>query len=183
MTHEQIVETAKKSVSEVGKYKHLLEPYIHGNTIDIGSGGWPVVPWAIQIELPPEEYRVYTGGRVLEQAGVWRGDGRALPFKDRTVDTVFSSHLLEDFLEWEPILKEWVRVLRPGGHLVILVPDKGLWNAAVQRGQTPNCSHRHESHPGELSTYAARLGLDVIQDKLTALYPEDYSILFIARRR
>lgn len=57
--------------------------------------------------------------------------GDDLPFKDNSLDYVLSSHVLEHF--WSPIraLEEWMRVLRPGGHIVAIIPhpertfDKG----------------------------------------------------------
>lgn len=53
-------------------------------------------------------------------------DVRKLPYKDGTVDEVYASHLLEHFdydNEVPDVLKEWVRVLRPGGILRLSVPD------------------------------------------------------------
>lgn len=53
-------------------------------------------------------------------------DARKLPYADCSVDEVYASHLLEhfDYNEEVPaVLKEWVRVLRPGGMLRISVPD------------------------------------------------------------
>lgn len=170
-------------MSETSKYLELILPHVHGNVIDIASGGWPVVPNAIQIELPQAEFAHYNSGRIPSTPIQWRGSATDLPFKDGVVDTVYSSHLLEDFLEWEPVLREWVRVLKPGGNLVILVPDKVLWNEAIRKGQPPNCQHRHEAYVGELSTYAEALGLDVVTDRLTACHEGDYSILFVATKR
>lgn len=170
-------------MSETNKYLHLTLPHIHGNVIDIASGGWPVVPHAIQIELPQAEFAHYNSGRIPSVPIQWQGHATDLPFKDGVVGCVYSSHLLEDFLDWEPVLKEWVRVLKLGGTLIILVPDKVLWNEAIRNGQPPNCAHRHEAHVGELSTYAERLGLTVIEDRLTACFPGDYSILFVATKK
>lgn len=172
-------------MSEVQNYRKLVLPFITGvNVIDIGSQGDPITPSAIQVELPAAEFEKYSGGSVLEQAGVWRGDGRDLPFKDGTVDTVFSSHLIEDFEDWTPALKEWDRVLKKGGNLIVLTPDDDLFNAAVAGGQTPNCAHRHCGHPGEISQtlYKAGLKYQVIQDALTKQWPGDYSILFIGTK-
>jgi SAM-dependent methyltransferase len=48
-----------------------------------------------------------------------------LPFADATFDEIYSSHVLEH-LPWyrtEAILREWVRILKPGGRLNIWVPD------------------------------------------------------------
>jgi predicted SAM-dependent methyltransferase len=48
-----------------------------------------------------------------------------LPFNDNTFKLVYSSHVLEHFPRTETlcILKEWVRVLKPGGLLRISVPS------------------------------------------------------------
>lgn len=168
--------------SETSKYRHLVVPHLVGNGIDVGSGGDPVIPSAIQVELPEADYFKYRSGDVHGVPIQWHGSGVDLPFKDRTLDWLFSSHLLEDFLDWKPVLWEWTRVLKKHGKLVILIPDKTLWEAALRRGQLPNCAHKHEGYVGELSTYAKHFGWKVIQDRLTALTPEDYTILFIAER-
>ena len=49
----------------------------------------------------------------------------ALPYKDKTVDLIYASHVLEYFDRDEVIyvLKEWKRVLKPGGKLRLAVPN------------------------------------------------------------
>lgn len=168
--------------SETSKYRKFTTKYCVGNGIDVGSGGDPVVPHAIQVELPKDEYAKYRSGDVHGSPIQWHGNAVELPFKDKTLDWVYSSHLLEDFLDWKPLLREWTRVLKRGGHLIILIPDKALWDAAISRGQLPNCAHKHEGYVGELSTHAKHFGWKVIEDRLTKLTPEDYTILFIAQR-
>jgi len=54
------------------------------------------------------------------------GDARSMPmFADATFSEIHASHLLEHFYEHEiiPVLKEWNRILIPGGSLTIVVPD------------------------------------------------------------
>lgn len=171
--------------SETEKYRSLTVPYCVGNGIDIGSGGDPVVPSAIQMELPEEAYGSYNNYRVPKSVIQWRSYRSVfdLPFRDRVLDYVYSCHLIEDYLDWNLILREWVRVIRPGGFLVIVVPDKGKWQEAVSKGQPPNDAHRHEASVGELSGFVETLGLEVIRDSLTGLNESDYSIVFIARKR
>ncbi len=50
--------------------------------------------------------------------------GDDLPFKDETWDFVINSHVIEHF--WDPIkaLKEWYRVVKPGGYIFLIVPHK-----------------------------------------------------------
>jgi SAM-dependent methyltransferase len=169
--------------TETEKYRQLTVQYCHGCGVDIASAGDPVVPWAINFELPESDFLYYNSGKKPLGPIQLSGFAQKLPFNDASMDFVYCSHLLEDFLDWWPILTEWVRVLKPGGNLVILVPDKKLWNEQLARGQTPNDAHRHESFAGELSTYAEKLGLEVVHDMLTDLFPTDYSVLFVARRK
>lgn len=52
-------------------------------------------------------------------------DARALPVADGSVDSVLSSHMLEHFPEEEAegVLREFRRVIRPGGFVTVIVPD------------------------------------------------------------
>jgi ubiquinone/menaquinone biosynthesis C-methylase UbiE len=54
----------------------------------------------------------------------WRlqsGDAYDLPFAENTFDLVFSSYVFDLFPEddFVPVLREWARVLRPGGRLAL----------------------------------------------------------------
>lgn len=169
--------------TETAKYRHLTAKYCVGNGVDIGCGGSPVVPSAIAFDLPPETYAVYHSGLTPDRVIQWGGDCRNLPFKDGVCDFVYSSHLIEDFFDWNPLLTEWARVIKPGGYLVILLPDKRLWNEAIARGQPPNCAHQHESFVGELSMHVSRMGgFHIVEDRLTNIAPGDYNIMFVAKK-
>ncbi len=48
-----------------------------------------------------------------------------MPFKDDTFEIVYTSHILEH-IPWykvEDTLKEWTRIIKPGGHLELWIPD------------------------------------------------------------
>lgn len=47
-------------------------------------------------------------------------DGMSLPFADRTFDVVTAAFGLRNMASWEKGLSEMARVLKPGGHLLIL---------------------------------------------------------------
>lgn len=47
------------------------------------------------------------------------------PFEDNAIDEILSVHVAEHFWRWEvvDILREWVRVLRPGGTMILECPN------------------------------------------------------------
>lgn len=57
--------------------------------------------------------------------------GRMEGVKDDTYDFVVSSHCLEHVTSPMEALKNWLRVVKPGGHVVILVPDEDLYEQGV----------------------------------------------------
>lgn len=168
--------------SEIQKAMHLIAPHLTGNVLDLGSQGKPCVDHAIQMDLerfhvPPHPPVQFVGNAFLQ-----------LPFRDTTFSAVVGSHILEDAKDWPPILYEWCRVVKWGGVIVIAVPDKVRFRAAVAAGQPDNLNHKHESYLGELSELFSKPPLsgqvgrhfEILFEKYE---PEnDYNIIFCARR-
>lgn len=50
---------------------------------------------------------------------------RLTPFADATADEILSVHVVEHFWRWEvrDVLREWVRVLKPGGRMILECPN------------------------------------------------------------
>lgn len=85
--------------------------------LNIGSGK-KVLPGFINLDARPFD-------------GVYcASDARHIPYPSKTFTLLYSSHVLEHFGRHEvlPVLKEWVRVLKPGGLLRLAVPS---FNAAL----------------------------------------------------
>lgn len=125
--------------SETSKCRARLLPYCTGYGLDLGFGGDPISPQAIRVDSP----RPYadTGAHAVQLGG----DAVNLHwFRDGVLDYVYSSHLLEDFVDTEAALREWLRVLKPGGKLIIFCPDEPVYRAHCQRtGQMYNENHKH----------------------------------------
>jgi dolichol-phosphate mannosyltransferase len=99
-----------------------------GRVLDIGCGSSRIVqnlPRGVGIDLAIRKLRWLRGpGRMLLQA-----DMNRLPFRDAAFDAVVCSEVIEHVPREEVRLAEQVRVLRPGGLLVLGTPDYGrrLW--------------------------------------------------------
>lgn len=50
--------------------------------------------------------------------------GDNLPFPDESYDFIVSSHVIEHFYNPMKTLREWMRVIKPGGYLFIICPHK-----------------------------------------------------------
>jgi len=51
-------------------------------------------------------------------------DGSNLPFKDESYDYVISSHMIEHIFDPIACIKEWLRVIKPGGYIFTIAPIK-----------------------------------------------------------
>lgn len=171
---EKITKEMTTRFGETYCRRSLTHPFCKGNGIDVGSQGSPVNPDSIQIEYDRNRFDV-------DVPIQWEGDGtKNLPFKDGVLDYVYISHLLEDYEDWVSILNEWNRVLKVGGHIVIMIPDKNIFREKVKNGQPDNPNHKHEGYPGELTEYYHRhfQNFCVIKDEIT----DGYNILFVAQK-
>ena len=115
-----------------------LAPFCKGYGIDIGAGGDPITLGAVRVDLPSPYTALGDGAPV--QLG---GDAQDLVwFRDEVLDYVYSSHVLEDFEHPGEVIREWFRVLKPGGVLVIYCPDQKRYLEYCQTHRdTPNPHH------------------------------------------
>ena len=74
--------------------------------------------FGIEIERPRAQQAAGTGTAVAQAMG------ETLPFAANTFDVVFSHEVLEHVRDDRRAVEEMVRVARPGGYLVIFVPNR-----------------------------------------------------------
>ncbi len=117
----------------------FIARYLSGGAIlDIGYRGYrddvvPIVPAATGVEL---DYPGY--------------DGTTLPFADESQDAVFASHCLEHIEDFQNAFRDWFRVLRIGGFLVIMVPHQFLYEKQTGLPSRYNADHKRLYTPASL---------------------------------
>lgn len=117
------------------------------------------------------------------------GDGSILEgVPANTFHTVYSSHLLEHLQYPRQTLARWYEVTRPGGHLIVVVPHRDLFEQKKDLPSTKNPDHRHywlpeeDDYPWTKSLRAEMLaavpGADIVSIKIV----DEYSIEMIVHK-
>ncbi len=103
----------------------FFEKYCQGKGLDIGYGG----------------------DLLSKNCQGWDfADGNAQYLKglpDETYDFVYASHVLEHMRDPAVALKNWWRVLKVGGYLIIAVPDRDLFEQRKRLPSYRNNDHKH----------------------------------------
>lgn len=111
-----------KSIARRQSDPNFLNRYFSGDGIDIGGAPDPL---SLYRELFPRMGSVRTWDLADGDAEVMEGVG------DATFDFVHSSHCLEHLNDPARGLANWFRILKPGGYMVVTVPDEDLYEQGV----------------------------------------------------
>ena len=97
----------------------------HGTVLDIGCGYMPYKPLVLK---PPSRAEKYIGLDLKDntyQKCDLQWDGRTIPLEDGSVDCALATEVLEHCPDPDTVMRQALRVLRPGGLLFLTVPF--LW--------------------------------------------------------
>ena len=86
----------------------FFEKYCQGNGIDIGWGGDLLAPNCVGWDFEDGDAELLEG------------------VPDEAYDFVYSSHNLEHLYDVDRAVVNWWRVLKPGGHMILFLPDREL---------------------------------------------------------
>ena len=119
----------------------FFERYLSGDhVLDIGFAGHdgtgqPITPNALGIDVDFPGY-----------------DGIRLPFDDASQDAIYSSHCYEHIADHIGALRDWHRVLKVGGYIVIVVPHSHLFERKEAMPSIWNEEHKRFLTSGSLLT-------------------------------
>lgn len=143
-------ETSKSILRRVHDTRFATR-YFVGHGIDIGCGNDCL--WEYRSLFP-----------LMESCRAWDigdGDAQTMPgVLNGLFDFVHSSHCLEHLPDPEAALLRWINILKPGGHLVVVVPD---WHLYEHR-QWP--SRKNPDHKCWFTPHQLVLTLPTLSHKL-----------------
>ncbi len=120
--------------NEALKIKYEVVEYTRGKGLDLGCGPFKLYSHFIGVD---NGHHWGTKGVDVVQ------DCEKLDlFASQSLDFVFSSHLLEHIEDYKSALKEWWRVIKPGGYLILYLPHKDFYPNIGEEGANPD--HKHD---------------------------------------
>jgi len=121
-----------------------VAPYLRGRGLDVGAGIFKILPHAISVDNLDHAHNF---GQQYKPDIV--ADASKLDmFASQSMDFVFSSHTLEHIVDHKAALKEWWRVIKHGGKLVLYLPHKDFYPNMGEDGANP--THVHDFLPVDI---------------------------------
>jgi ADP-heptose:LPS heptosyltransferase/predicted SAM-dependent methyltransferase len=160
---------SKKIVWEVA-------PYLKGRGLDIGAGEFKVLPHAISVDnMHHEQFGFSVKPDVMVDTAE-----RLEIFGSQSMDFVFSSHLLEHIENYPAALKEWWRLVKQGGYMILYLPDEDEYPKVGEPHANPD--HKWNVNYGKVLAAMEDLrGWDLI-DYQKRNADDEYSLLFIFKK-
>ena len=177
--------------NETAKVHDRIAMYVSGRGLDLGCG-----PWKLDVPKSRDNYCLgVDGGYHVDAKGVdIVADVTDLGiFATETFDYVYSSHTLEDLHYTEAVLREWWRLVKPGGNFILYLPltknvakelGREDWEQFYpNRGESgANVHHQHDFSPAFIRDLIARIGTsEVLVDEVRG-EKDEYSFLQVYRK-
>ena len=102
----------------------FFENYCSGKGLDIGFGGDPITPNAQGFDFE-------------------HGDAHFLEgIENESFDFVYSSHTLEHMVDPSAAIRNWFRVVKKGGYLIVFIPHRDLYEKRKTLPSNFNPTHK-----------------------------------------
>lgn len=124
---------SSKSVFRKLQDSRYATRYLVGNGIDIGAA----------TDCIAQYYELFPLMRSCRAWDTPNGDAQTMAgVADNSFDFVHSCRWLQQMPDVPLALKNWLRILKPGGHMICIVPDEDLYEQGVFPS-TFNPEHKH----------------------------------------
>lgn len=161
---------SKKIVWEVA-------PFLRGRGIDIGAGDFKILPHAISVD---NCHHSQFGLQIRPDVYVDTAEDLTV-FGSQSMDFVYSSHLLEHMIDPQKTLKEWWRLVKPGGYLILYLPHEDYYPKVGEDGANPD--HKWNLNNDQVTIWMSNVSgtWDLIKNQ-TRNEDDEYSFLQIYKK-
>jgi ADP-heptose:LPS heptosyltransferase/predicted SAM-dependent methyltransferase len=157
------------------KIRWEIVPWTRGKGLDLGAGMEKAYPHFIGVDNGHHEMF-----RQRIQPDIRANAEDLAIFADGSMDFCFSSHLLEHYPyeEVPKVLAEWMRVIKPGGYLVLYLPDEDQYPNVGE----PEANPDHKWNVNQAKVLEAMPdGFDLI-DYQVRDKEDEYSLYFVFKK-
>jgi predicted SAM-dependent methyltransferase len=163
--------------NESAKIRWELVEYTRGRGLDLGCGPFKAFPHFIGVD----------NGHHDQQFG-WQNKANLIVescekldlIASQSMDFVFSSHLLEHIEDYQAALKEWFRCVKPGGYLILYVPDEDEYPKVGEEGANPD--HKWNVNYDRVVDAMKEIGSWDLVDFQKRNQDYEYSLFFVFKR-
>ena len=165
--------------NESAKIKWEIVQYTRGKGLDIGCGIEKLYPHWLGVDNKKDE--VLFGHPIRPDVVVETAEKLEF-FATQSMDFCFSSHLLEHI---EPqnvsaCLKEWMRLIKPKGYLVLYLPDEDQYPKVGEKDANPD--HKWNVNYERVINYMRAAGGWDLIDFQKRSEEREYSLYFVFRK-
>lgn len=177
----------QKQGNEAYKIRWEVVQYTRGRGIDLGCGPYKLYPHFIGVDNNQDE--AMFGIPCKPDVKIQTAEDLSL-FGSQSMDFIFSSHLLEH-IEPEKVtdtLKEWWRIIKPNGNLVLYIPDEDEYPKCKEesRGITEfedgcNPDHKWNVNYQRVVEFMGFANFDLVEFQKRN-QDEEYSLYFVFKK-
>ena len=167
-------------IGESGKIRWEVLEYLNGRGLDLGCGCDRITKTAIGIDLQQPNPMLRPSQAQLP----WDAADLSM-FASRSMDFVFSAHLLEHLEHPEKVLLEWWRVVKHDGYMVLYLPIEELYQNFAKDDPTGiNQQHKYCPTPADIEKWMKGAGgWDLVRNETHNRLPDEYSFLMVFKKR